>query len=173
MRSLSIGRVLAVVALVLLVAGPVAAQEKQIVVAAGWAPQWVSIAGDSATVPAGLMFNVAGTIVPNVLIVGDFGYGRKSGDSWLTATGGLRYAIPMTDTTKASPFVEGLLGLGNASGGGDSISAFTFGVGGGVDVKATGRVDVRLQLNYFYARKYGANVHEVRFGIGLSTASKF
>ncbi len=173
MRILSLGRVLVVVLLVLLVAGPAAAQDKQIVVAGGWAPQWVSVAGDSTTLPLGLMFNVAGTVLPNVQVVGDIGYGRKSGDSWLTATGGVRYVIPMKDATKASPFVEGLVGLGNLSGGGDSISAFTFGVGGGVDVKATAQINVRLQLNYFYARKYGANVQEIRFGLGLSTARKF
>lgn len=173
MRRLAVGRVLAVFAVLLLVAGSAAAQDKEIVVAGGWAPQYFTGEGMSEFVPLGVMFNVAGSVLPKVQIVGDFGFARKYGVNFITATGGVRYAIPMKEA-KASPFVEGLLGVGNLSSGyGDipSLTGFAFGVGGGVDVKAYDRLSVRLQVNYFLMRKYGINLNEFRFGIGLSTAT--
>jgi opacity protein-like surface antigen len=157
-------------ALALLLAGPVFAQD--IVVAGGWAPQWISASGNSTTAPMGVMFNVAGSVLPNIFIVGDLGYAHKDGASLTTFTGGVRYAIPMSDA-KARPFVEGLVGGGNVSGvGGYSGTGIAFGVGGGVDVKALENVNVRLQVNYFQTRKYGVGINEVRFGIGISGGTK-
>jgi opacity protein-like surface antigen len=170
MRKVSVGRILAVMALALLVSGPVFAQD--IVVAAGWAPQWLSASGSSTTAPMGVMFNVAGSVMPNIFIVGDLGYAHKDGASLTTFTGGVRYAIPMQDA-KARPFIEGLVGGGNVSGvGGYSGTGIAFGIGGGVDVKALENVNVRLQLNYFQTRKYGVGINEVRFGIGISGGTK-
>jgi hypothetical protein len=162
MRKVSIGRVLAVLALALLFAGPAHAQG--IVFAGGWAPQWVDAQGTSEFVPLGLFVNVAGTVAPNVQIVGDLGWGRKNGDNLTTFTGGVRYLIPQSGG-KATPFIEGLVGGGNITGGG---TGFAFGVGGGVDVKAMDQVNVRFQVNYFMTRVSGVNINEVRFGIGIS-----
>lgn len=181
MRRVSVGRVLAVVALALLVAGPVFAQGKEVVVAGGWAPTYISVEGGSTTAPLGFMGNVAVSVVPKVQLVIDLGYARKSESgaslSFTTVTGGVRYAVPMGPNTAVSPFVEGLVGLGSVSGsieglGSASETAFTFGFGGGVDVKASGKLNVRLQANYFQARKYGVGVNLFRFGIGISTATK-
>jgi hypothetical protein len=172
MRKVSVGRIVAVAALALLVAGPVFAQDKEVVVAGGWAPQWLSVQGNSTTAPLGVMFNVAGSVLPNVQVVGDFGYGSKDGGSLTTFTGGVRYVVPAAGL-KAKPFVEGLIGGGRVNFG-DMVSAtgIAFGVGGGVDVKAYEKVNVRLQLNYFQVRKYGVGFNEVRFGIGISGGKK-
>lgn len=172
MRRVSVGRILAVVALALLVAGPVFAQDKEIVVAGGWAPTWGSAQGNSITVPLGLWFDVAGSVVPNVQIVGDLGYARKDGGSMTTFTGGARYVFSQVGGT-AKPFVEGLVGGGNLSGvGGYSGTGFTYGVGGGVDIKAYENVNARLQVNYFQTRLDGVGINQVRFGVGISFASK-
>jgi hypothetical protein len=174
MRGLNFGRVLAVLMLALLVAGPAAAQDKEIVVAGAWAPQYFTAAGLSEFVPLGLTFNVAGNVLPKVQIVGDIGFARKYGVNFITATGGVRYVIPMEANPKAKPFVEGLVGIGSlGSGYADvpSLTGFAFGLGGGVDVKATDVVDVRLQFNYFLTRKYGVNFNEIRFAIGVSKAT--
>ncbi len=169
MRRVSVGRVLAVVALALLVAGPAMAQDKEIVFAGGWAPSWVDVQGHSEFIPAGLFVNVAGTVVPNVQIVGDLGWGRKYGENVTTFTGGVRYLVPAQADGKMKPFVEGLVGGSNVTGGGTGVA---FGVGGGVDVKAYNNANVRFQINYFLNRISGVNVNEVRFGIGISAASK-
>lgn len=183
MRRVSVGCILAVVALAFLAAGPASAQDKSIVVAGGWAPTYVSVEGGSTTAPLGLFGDVAFSVTKNIQIVGDLGYARK-GDiegsgvdaSFLTATGGGRYLIPSGGNSKVSPFVEGLVGLGYISAGFDGASGsqtgIAIGVGGGVDVQATGKLSVRLQANYFLNRISGVNFNEIRFGIGLSFASK-
>lgn len=167
MRSLTPRRVLALVVLTLLTAGPAAAQDKGIVVAAGWAPQWLSATDSSTGVPFGLMFNVAATVMPRVQIVGDLGYSHKDIESLTTFTAGVRYVI-LQAGGKATPFVEGLIGGGHFG----SVTGITFGAGGGVDVKAWRSANVRLQLNYFQLRKYGEALNEVRFGIGISLSTK-
>ena len=184
MRRISAGRVLAVVALALLVAGPVSAQDKELVVAGGWAPQIDFAGGGNTTVPLGVMFNVAVPIAPKLQVVGDFGWARKSEGgatlNFLTATGGVRYAIPTKSGGSASPFVEGLVGLGYLSGsidtgdlvGSGSATGIAFGFGGGVDVKANATINLRIQANYFLNRISGVNLSEVRFGIGISSATK-
>ncbi len=180
MRRFSVGCVLSVVALALLVAGPVFAQDKEIVVAGGWAPQYFSANGGSTTAPLGLFGNVAVSVTNNIQIVGDLGYARKSESggtfSFLTATGGGRYVIPSGSNGKVSPFVEGLVGLGYISAGIEGLSGsqtgLAFGVGGGVDVQASGKLNVRVQGNYFLNRISGVNFNEIRFGIGISGKSK-
>ncbi len=180
MRRISVGRVLAVVALALLVAGPALAQDKEVVVAGGWAPQYFSAEGSGLTVPLGLFGNVAVSVAKNIQIVGDIGYARKSESganvSFMTATGGGRYVVPSGSNGKVSPFVEGLVGLGYISAGIEGMSgsatAIAFGVGGGVDVPATGKLNVRLQANYFMNRISGVNISEFRFGLGISGRTK-
>ncbi len=179
MRKVSFGKVLSVLALAFLVAGSAFAQDKGIVVAAGWAPSYVSVSGGSTTAPIGVMFDVAGTVAPNIQIVGDFGYNYKSESgasvSFLTGTGGVRYVIPQAGG-KATPFVEGLAGLSYLSAALEGLSGsqagLAFGVGGGVDVKATDKLNVRLQANYFLNRISGVTINEFRFGVGISTSTK-
>ena len=180
MRKVSVNHILAVVVLALLVAVPVSAQDKEVVVAGGWAPQYLSVEGGSTTAPLGLFGNVAFSVTNNIQIVGDLGYARKSESgatfSLLTATGGGRYVIPSGNNGKVSPFVEGLVGLGYISAGIEGLSGsqtgLAFGVGGGVDVQASGKLNVRVQANYFLNRISGINFNEIRFGIGISGKSK-
>ena len=84
--------------------------------------------------------------------------------------------IPTGSNGKVSPFVEGLVGLSYVSmgveGESGSQTGIAFGVGGGVDVQATGKLSVRVQANYFLNRISGMNFNEIRFGIGISAKSK-
>ncbi len=167
MRRVLVGRVLAMVALAALVAGPAAAQDKEIVVAGGYAPQWVKGRGTIQSLPVGLFVNVAGSVAPSLQIVGDLGWGRKDGYNLTTFTGGVRYLLRAQSGGKAMPFVEGLVGGHNFTG---SDTGIAIGLGGGVDVKAYQSANLRFQVNYFLDRIAGVNVNEVRFGIGISTS---
>ena len=170
MRRVSVVRLLAVVALVLLAAGPVRAQG--IVVAVGWAPSYLTAQGTNTTAPVGAMFNVAAGVLPMVQVVGDLGFVRKDDGNLFTGTGGVRFVVPGGSLTRVSPFVEGLVGLGylNVSGQG-SDTGLTYGAGAGVDVKAAPMVRLRLQLNYFRTKQFGVNFNQIRFGVGISVAS--
>ena len=167
MRVSSIGRVLVVLVVTLLMAGPVLAQDKGIVFGGGWAPQWIGAHGNLTIVPAGLFVNVAGTVVRDLQVVGDLGWSSKMGQHLATFTGGLRYLVPTGANGKAMPFIEGLVGGCNFS---NPIygTGFAIGVGGGVDVKALQEGNVRLQVDYFLNRIAGVNINEVRIGIGIS-----
>jgi hypothetical protein len=161
MRSLSVGRILAVVALALLLAGPAVAQDKAFVVAGGWAPVY----GGSTFVPLGLFVNGSFPVASNISILGDVGYQYKSGLSILEATGGVRYWVPVQGKNSVMPFVEGSAGLGYGSYSGASRTVFAWGFGGGVDVPIPNQsVGVRVQVDYY--RLFGGNA--IRFGIGIS-----
>jgi hypothetical protein len=169
MRKFSVGRVLAVVVLALLVAGPVFAQDKDIVVAGGWAPTYVFANGANEFAPIGLMLNVGVPVVSNVQIVGDFGWNYKNSEHLVTGTGGVRYVVSQ-GKGKPAPFVEGLAGLGYVNGG--PGAGFAFGVGGGVDVPlSSNAIAVRAQINYFRLQISGVGFNSIRFGIGISTAA--
>ncbi len=167
MRRLLVGRALAVVALTVLMAGSAHAQG--IVVAAGWAPSYLSAEGSSTTAPVGAMFNVAGSVFPFAKIVGDLGYLRKDGGTLLTGTAGIRLGAPTV--AKVSPFVEGLVGLGRLSVDGGSNTGFAYGFGAGVDIKAVPIVGLRLQANYFRTRQMGVSFNQFRLGLGISLSS--
>jgi opacity protein-like surface antigen len=172
MRRVSVGCILAAVALVVLVARPAHAQK--VVVAAGWAPTWwLSPGGTTTTVPVAAMFNVAGTVFPQVQVVGDLGYTRKAGGTHVTGTGGVRFVIP-APATKASPFVEALAGVGylTASGNGGSDTGLAYGAGAGVDCKVAPVVAVRLQFDYFRVQHFGVGYNQLRVGIGISLAPR-
>ena len=170
MRSLSLGRVLAVIVLALLVAGPAAAQDKAVVVAAGWAPGYAWGQGENEFAPLGLMVNGSFGVLPQVSILGDVGWQHKSGVDVVEATGGVRYWVPMQGKNQMAPFVEGSVGLGyiSASGWG-SDTGWAFGVGAGADVPVPNRnVSVRFQINYIRFQISGFGANAIRFGIGIS-----
>lgn len=169
MRKVSLSLILAVVAVALLSAGPAHAQA--IEVAAGWAPSYLTAEGSNTTAPAGVMFDVAGSVLPAVKIVGDLGYLRKNGGSLLTGTAGVRFVVPTMGLAPVSPFVEGLVGLGRLGDpDGTSDTGLAYGVGAGVDVKAAPMVRLRLQLNYFRTQQFGVNYNQFRFGLGIALA---
>ncbi len=169
MRKVSVGRVLAVVALALLVAGPVFAQGKDIVVAGGWAPTYLFANGANEFAPIGVMFDVGVPVASNVQVVGDFGWNYKNSEHLVTGTGGVRYVVSQ-GVGKPAPFVEGLAGLGYVNGG--PGAGFAFGVGGGVDIPMSNKgIAVRAQVNYFRLQISGVGFNSIRFGIGISTAA--
>lgn len=165
MRRVLMVRILVVAALALLLAGPSHAQG--IVVAGGWAPSYLSGGGGSTTAPGGVMFNVAGSIFPFTKIVGDVGYLSKNGSSVTTGTVGIRVGAPTV--AKVAPFVEGLVGVEHLGSVG---SSFAYGVGVGVDFKVAPVVGLRFQANYFRTSQMGADLNQVRLGIGISLAPR-
>jgi hypothetical protein len=168
MRRVLVVRILAAVALALLLAGPSHAQG--IVVAGGWAPSYLSGGGGSTTAPGGVMFNVAGSVFPFTKIVGDVGYLSKNGNSVTTGTVGIRVGAPTV--AKVAPFVEGLVGVQHGGWVGGSESSFAYGVGVGVDFKVAPIVGFRFQANYFRTSQMGVDLNEVRLGIGISLAPR-
>lgn len=74
-----------------------------------------------------------------------------------------------TRTEKASYFAHFLLGGVNARGGGFSENGFAMGIGGGVDVRASDRIAVRVvQFDWLPNRFEGEwSKSEVRFGFGV------
>ncbi len=171
MRITNVVRALAVVGLVLLLAGPAAAQDKgTVVVAGGWAPAYGWAEGDSEFIPLGLFVNGSYTVAQNVAILADFGYHNKSGVSLVSATGGVRYWVPVSVKNQPMPFVEGSVGLGYGSIADlGSATGWAFGVGGGVDVPIPNQsVGVRFQVNYLRCQISGLGINAIRFGIGIS-----
>ncbi len=170
MRSAKVVRVLAVVALALLLAGPAVAQDKAVVVAAGWAPGYAFGEGDSAFAPLGLFVNGSFPIKPEISILGDIGWDHKSGVDVVEATGGVRYWVPMQGKNQMAPFIEGSAGLGyiGVSGFGTG-TGFAFGFGGGADIPVPNKnIGVRIQINYYRFQVSGFGANAIRFGIGIS-----
>jgi opacity protein-like surface antigen len=159
-----VGCILTFVALALLVSGPAHAQG--IVVAAGWAPSYMTADGSNTTAPVGAMFNVAASVLPFAKIVGDLGYLHKDGGTMITGTVGVRLGAP--SVAKVAPFVEGLVGLGHLSADGGSNNGLAYGVGVGVDIKAVPVVGLRIQGNYFRTTQMGVTFNQFRLGLGIS-----
>jgi len=69
---------------------------------------------------------------------------------------------------KVSPYVHGLLGVSHGSASGVSDDAFAFAFGGGLDVKATDRIAVRIgQFDYLGTRFAGYTQNNFRYSAGL------
>ncbi len=171
MRKLSVGVVLSLVLLAMLVAGPASAQDRGIVIAAGWAPSDVfgGDLGSSTFVPLGFMFNVGVPVAPKIHVVGDVSYGTKSGESVFIASGGARY-VASQGKDKPAPFVEGLAGVASVTG---LDTGYAFGFGGGVDVPVPNQpIAVRLQVNYMRVQISGGGFNAIRLGLGISLGTK-
>ncbi len=170
MRKVSVGRVLAIVALTLLVAGPAFAQENQQVVAGGWAPTVQFGNGSSTTYGKVFFGNLGVPVASQFQVVADLTYLHISGTpSYDGGYGmlGLRYLLPM-GSKSMFPFVEGLGGVGYVSLGDNTVYVFSF--GGGVDLKTSAPVAFRLQVNYIrtQAANGSGGSNGIRFGIGIS-----
>jgi len=69
------------------------------------------------------------------------------------------------------PFAEFLAGVGHVSrsnGISDSDTSFADGVGGGLDYKVFGPVNVRAQLDWINTRFYGQGQNGVRVSTGVA-----
>jgi len=102
------------------------------------------------------------------------------GNSSLTLTtflAGARYRLPqlwLRGPHKPQPFAQVLLGGGHSGGGvagvGDSTYAFAARMGGGVDVRVSGRFAVRGQVDYFptlFANGKNDRQNNMLVGIGV------
>lgn len=69
---------------------------------------------------------------------------------------------------KLAPYVHGLVGASHGSATGFSDTVFAFALGGGVDVKVTDLVGIRVgQFDYFGTRYSGYTQNNFRFSTGL------
>ena len=123
MRKISLGRVLAIVALTLLVAGPAFAQETQQVVAGGWAPTVQFGNGSSSTYGKVFFGNLGIPVASKFQIVVDLTYLHLSGQPAFDGGFGmlgLRFPLP-SGSKSIYPFVEGLGGVGYVSLGDNTL----------------------------------------------------
>lgn len=129
------------------------------------------------TFPIGWVFAAAGNITNWMAIVGEVGGNYKSMTEMGTdvtfrehaVLGGVRFA--MRGRGPVVPFVHVLSGLGNIGVGAEGVSmsfnAFALQAGGGADIRMSNRTAIRIQGDYRLLRKYGENVNESRFGVGV------
>ncbi len=69
---------------------------------------------------------------------------------------------------KVTPFAHGLVGVSHGNAAGFTDDAFAFVLGGGLDVKATDRIAVRIaQADYFGTHFAGYTQNNFRFSAGL------
>jgi hypothetical protein len=162
MRRVSVGCILAGVALALLVSGPVLAQTTD----------------STLNTSLGVFGNAGISVIHGINVVGDIGISHKNesgiGINHGTLTFGGRYVVGVDPSGTLKPFVEGLGGVGflNAPGYGTQ-HGFTWGVGAGLDVMALHWAGIRAQINYFHTQlPNNFAVSEVRFGIGLALGGR-
>jgi opacity protein-like surface antigen len=76
--------------------------------------------------------------------------------------------IAFRSSSRATPFVEALFGGVHLSGGGSSANGFSMAIGGGLDVKATDHVSIRIaQGDYVMTRISGVRTNNFRFAAGI------
>ena len=104
----------------------------------------------------------------NTGIFGDFAWHTSDGEHALGVLG--RAALRRTRAARSSrPFFQVGLGVTHFSCDGcDSVSAFTFAPGGGVDVKLNDKVNFRFQLDIPVIKFDGDTETGVRFTFGIS-----
>jgi hypothetical protein len=81
--------------------------------------------------------------------------------------GGLRLRLP---TDRVSAFGQMLAGAATAGRAGASVTGFSIQPGGGVDVKATETVGVRVAVDFrhgFFSTTNGGDENDVRLAVGV------
>jgi hypothetical protein len=117
----------------------------------------------------GFQASVAGNFHKNIGIVGDFGGQYKSIEG-VTAHAYEYLFGPRFNyrTEKANVFVHGLFGGASIGGGGESFNGYAMGIGGGVDVKVSDHVAIRvMQVDYLPTHILEAWEHNFRLGVGI------
>jgi hypothetical protein len=116
--------------------------------------------------PLGWAAAVTGNVNETWAFKGDFSGSYKDGGKTHLYLGGVQAGARKE---KAHPFVHALLGGHTSSGGGSSDSGFTMGFGGGVDFKATEKVDIRVVQFDWLPSKGGGEWEKniIRFGFGI------
>ena len=116
--------------------------------------------------PLGWGAAVTGNLSEAFAIKGDFSGHYKDGGKTHFYLGGVQVG---KRGGKAHPFGHALIGGHTSSGGGDSDSGFTMGFGGGVDVRASDKIDIRVvQFDWLPSRNSGVwQKNIIRFGFGI------
>jgi len=119
--------------------------------------------------------NAAYTGVLNKNIGGkfDFSIGKKDGIYTSTYNGGIEFKNYSKDVT-VSPFVHILAGFARETGNARTANGFNMVIGGGLDIKASDKISVRLfEANYnpfWWAREEtlkSKRTNTFRFGAGI------
>jgi hypothetical protein len=117
--------------------------------------------------PIGWQTSLAGSVSPRFSLVGDFGGQYKDGTSIHQFLGGARITERME---KTSVFGHAMFGGARVGSAGLSSTNFAMGYGGGLDINATDRVDIRvIQFDWIPVKVTGggwAN-NSMRFGFGI------
>ena len=114
----------------------------------------------------GWQAGVTGNVNSTLGIVGDFAGQYKDSEHYYEYLGGPRFHARREKTTL---FAHALFGGLTAGSFGSSVSGFTMGYGGGVDVVANDKTSVRLiQFDWLPTRIGGVwDKNTIRFGFGL------
>jgi hypothetical protein len=129
----------------------------------------------SETFPMGWLFAVQGNVMPQLAIVGEVGGNYKTVDVFGTDLslrvhsfmGGIKFQGPSPKATGFAQFlVGGVSGSASILGESDSGTAIAFQPGGGVDIKLTPAVGLRVQGDYRILRDEGESSSEFRFAVG-------
>jgi hypothetical protein len=142
-------------------------------VSAGYQFGHVSQNGFGETLPYGWNVDVSGVVRPMWAIVGEVGGLYKSENSVTlrehSYQGGIRGFSAVTPML--TPFVQVLIGgLTSGCSGCSSVSAFSVQPGGGVDIKGTPKIDVRIAADYrrvFFKDEDGGGRNDFRMVFGV------
>jgi hypothetical protein len=95
---------------------------------------------------------------------GEMGFGKPSGSTLLSLTGGLPLALVSGSALKVAPFLTPGFGWARASGNGNSISGSRFMLGGGVALQST---TSPLGANFGFQKVFIQN-GETMFGVNVT-----
>jgi hypothetical protein len=123
-------------------------------------------AGKERIQPLGFQASVAGNFHKNIGIVGDFGGQYKNEGHVYEYLFGPQFSMRRD---KVNVFAHTLFGGATAGGGGDSISHFAMGFGGGFDVSVNNKFAVRVvQFDWIPVHGTGAwDYKTIRLGFGI------
>lgn len=153
-----------------LLAGPVSAQDGYPRGEFFVGFSWINIGDGNRDNLFGFQVNITGNLHRNFGITADIG-GQYRSVYGITLQGYEFMAGPCVTGRgeKASGFFHVLAGVEHLRAGGGSDTGFALGLGGGVDVKASDRLAVRvLQVDYIPNRFSSRWYHDVRVGVGLA-----
>jgi hypothetical protein len=116
--------------------------------------------------PVGWQASLAGGVSPRFSLVGDFGGQYKDGASIYQFLGGARMTERME---KTSIFGHAMFGGARLGAAGLSSTNFAMAYGGGLDINATDRVDIRvIQFDWIPIKGDTAwENNSLRFGFGI------
>jgi hypothetical protein len=109
----------------------------------------------------GMLFDFGKQIRPNLNVIGELGLHRVDGHSYTQGAAGLRYG-KMT-SRKVRSFVQFAAGPQNEWG----ATGFVFQPGAGVNIRASRKLDTKIQADFPILRWEGNTYKQFRFSVGL------